>query len=178
MPYRSRFSEIALSGQLLTATPNGLRLNGGPITGAGGGAAVASPGLLNLPFCTDASGFIWTNMPAAESFLLGQSRFVQLVDLRAYTSGRLVVNKQAVAGAANSKLTLKWAPAFSATATAYQNLGATEAWCRINGQNTVTGSPWTALTGSARGDVFLTINGASGDGVLDPGFGNISAQFV
>jgi len=36
---------------------------------------------------------------------------------------------------------------------------------------------WIDLAAGAKADVFITLDGSGGDGVLDPAFGNIYAQF-
>jgi len=145
-------------------------------TGAQGPAGPAS--VLVVPFCTStAANAAWTNMPAAESFLFASHRVVTKVDLTNFTQCRLVVNKQATAGAASSILFVKYRTAFDTTATNYLAIGALAVQVAINVQNSVLASAWVDLVAGAKADVFLTVNGSGGDGVLDPGFGSISVQF-
>jgi hypothetical protein len=117
-------------------------------------------------------------MAAAEGFLNASSRLVTYIDLTNYTSGRMVVNKQATAGAANSRLWLKYRDSFNTTATNYSFISAVPIVAPINVQNTVIVTPWQALLPAARSGVYISINMVSGDGVLDPVMGNVYAHFI
>src|SRR5688572_17888537 len=72
-------------------------------------------GQLAVPIVLDPAAIIWTNMPLAATFWNGSHRHVTKADLTNYTQVRLIVNKQATAGAAASKLILRYRTAFSTT---------------------------------------------------------------
>lgn len=147
--------------------------------GAAGAQGPAGPAsVLVVPFCTSTTAAAaWTNMPAAEAFLFGSHRVVTKVDLANFTQCRLIVNKQATAGAAASKLFVKYRSTFNATATNYSDIGASAIEVAVNVQNSVLASAWVDLVVGAKADVFVTVNGSGGDGVLDPAFGSIAVQF-
>lgn len=127
---------------------------------------------------TDAAVFTWTNMPLADTLLNGSHRHVTKVDLTEFTQVRLIVNKQATAGAAASKIRLVYATTFQTAPAGYSAIGASEVSCSpLNVQNTVLASSWINLVAGAKADVFLALVGSGGDGTLDPGFGSIVAQF-
>lgn len=135
----------------------------------------ASPLIVNL--ISDAANATWTNMPAAAAFFMGSYRHVTKVDLTGYTEVRLVANKQATAGAAGAVMNLKYAASFSTTVGSYADIGTSSVQFAINVTNTVLATAWVPLAAGAKADVFLAITGSGGDGVLDPAFGAILAQF-
>ncbi len=116
-------------------------------------------------------------MPLAETFLSGSHRHVQRVDLTNFTQCRLVVNKQGTAGAAASKLILKYRTAFDTTVGNYSAIGVSEVSIATNNQNTSSASAWVNLAAGAKADVFVCVSGSGGDGVIDPVFGHVAAQF-
>lgn len=143
--------------------------------GAQGPAGPAS--ILCVPIVADAAGFTLTNMAAALNFLNASHRYATKVDLTNFTQVRLVVDKQATAGAAASKIILRYITAFSVTAASWVDIGVSEVSCAINVQNTVIASSWINIAALAKADVFVTCLMSGGDGVLDPVMGSISAQF-
>ena len=76
----------------------------------------AGTSALCVPLIADAAGATVTNMALALAFLLGSHRYAMKVDLTAFTQCRLIVNKQATAGAAASKIILRYRTAFDTTA--------------------------------------------------------------
>jgi hypothetical protein len=136
-----------------------------------------SASILTHPIAIDPAGFTWTNMPLAATFLSGSHRHVLKVDLTNFTQVRLIVNKQGTAGAAASKLILRYRTAFSTTVGDYSDIGTSEVSVAVNVQNTVQVSNWINITANAKADVFVCLVGSGGDGALDPVFGNIIAQF-
>ena len=118
-----------------------------------------------------------TNMALALAFLAGSHRYAQRIDLTNFTQVRLVVNKQATAGAAASKIILRYIGAFSTTVASWLDIGTSEVSCAINVQNTVLATAWINLAALAKADVFVTAVCSGGDGVLDPVLGSVSAQF-
>lgn len=119
----------------------------------------------------------WSNMPSAVTFLLGTHRHVVKADLANFTQARLIVNKQATAGAASSKLILRYRTTFSTTVGDYSDIGTSEVSVAVNVTNTVLDSGWVDLASGAKADVFIAVAGSGGDGAIDPAFGVISAQF-
>lgn len=155
-------------------TTNFLRADGTWAAPAGGGGGAS---MLTVPICVSTSAnAAFTNMPAAETFLFSSHRHVVRVDLTNFTQCRLVVNKQTTAGAAASKLYVKYATSFSTTVGSYSAIGTSEVGVAINVQNTVLTSSWIDLVTGAKADVFVCVAGSGGDGVLDPGFGTICLQ--
>ncbi len=146
------------------------------IQGPAGPAGPAS--LLCIPICAStAAAAAWTNMPAAETFLFGSHRHVIKVDLTNYSQVRLVVNKQATAGAASSILLVKYRTAFDTTVGNYSAIGTSSVQVAVNLQNSVQVSNWIDLAAGAKADVFVAVAGSGGDGVLDPSFGSILLEF-
>jgi len=151
---------------------DGSRIVGDVPVGGSGGSYIQLD--LNANAAADAT---FTNMPAAVTFFLSSYRHVHQVDLSGCTQARLVVVKMATAGAAASKLMLRYIAAFSTTASNYLDIGTSEISVAVNVQNTVLASGWINLAAGAKADVFIAVIGSGGDGALDPKFGNVSAQF-
>lgn len=129
-------------------------------------------------YVSAAAVMTWTNMPAAETlFLASSGRYITNLDLSQFTQVRLVVNKRATAGAASSKLILKYSTTYTATVGSLSNIGTSEVSCAINTTNTVITSSWIDLASGAIDDVYVAVTGSGGDGILDPQFGTINLQF-
>jgi len=124
---------------------------------------------------------IWTNMPVALSFWLSTAtvaKGVLRIDLTGYTQVRLRVNKQGTAGAAASKLILRYkASPFTQTVANYSDIGASEVSVAVNVTNTYLETAWINLVAGAKTDVFVALLGSGGDAALDPAFGYIHAEF-
>ena len=138
--------------------------------------------LIYVDFATPVlAALIWTNMPAAASFLLSTAtvaKSTRRIDLTGYTQCRLLVNKQGTAGAAASKLILRYKAApFTQTVANYADIGSSEVSVAINVQNTYLDTGWINLVAGAKADVFVNVIGSGGDGALDPAFGIITAVF-
>lgn len=117
-------------------------------------------------------------MPLADTLWNGTHQHVQRVDLTNFTQVRLVVNKQATAGDVASKLRLGFNAAFQTAVANYASIGVSEvAASPLNVTNTVISSAWINLVAGAKADVFIALIGSGGNGVLDPAFGAIVAQF-
>ncbi len=122
----------------------------------------------------------WTNMPAALSFLFSSAtvgKEIQKADLTNYTQCRLLVNKQGTAGAAASKLILRYRTAFNQVVANYSDIGASEVSVAVNVTNSYLDTGWINLVAGAKADVFVSVLGSGGDGALDPAFGPIVAEF-
>ena len=145
-------------------------------TPAGGGVPLikqyfAVPILANLA---------WSNMPVALSFWLltaSTSAHIEKIDLTNYTQCRLKAHKRATAGAAASKLILRYSTTFSQAVADYSNIGTSEVSIAINVQNQYLTTAWINLAAGAKADVFVTLLGSGGDGALDPVFGIVVAEF-
>lgn len=142
------------------------------VTGAAGSGAV-----LCIPLVSDAAGLTLTNMALALNFFNASHRYALKADLTNFTQVRLIVNKQGTAGAAASKIILRYRTAFDATAANWSDIGTSEVSCAINVQNTVIASSWISLAAGAQADVFICPLMSGGDGALDPVIGSIVAQF-
>jgi hypothetical protein len=140
--------------------------------GGGGGRYIQ----LDIHAEADANA-TWTNMPAAETFLFGNWRHVHKVDLSDSTQGRLVVTKLGTAGNTGAKMILRYSTTFSTSVGNYSDVGTSEISVGVDTTNTVLDSGWVNLASGAKADIFLAVIGSGGNGVLDPIFGNISAQF-
>jgi len=120
----------------------------------------------------------YTNMAAADSFLFGSVRHVQLIDLSGMSQCRLKVNKQTTAGASGATLRLAYALSYSTSVGSYSDISDTPCAVAIDVQNTYLDSGWFDMKPEATGgDVFIAIIGNGGDGALDPAFGAISVAF-
>ena len=128
-----------------------------------------------------AASIVWTNMPAALSFWLATATAgpgIQRLDLTGYTQVRLRVMKLGVAGAAASKLILRYkASPMTQVVANYSDIGASEVSLAVNVTNTYLETAWINLVAGAKADVFLALLGSGGDGALDPAFGTIVAEF-
>ena len=134
-------------------------------------------GQLTVPIVSDNAVATWTNMPLALTFWSGSTRHITKVDLTNYTQVRLIVNKQTTAGDVASKLILRYNTSFSTAVGNYLDIGLSEVSVAINTTNTVLVTDWISLVAEAKADIFLSLVGSGGNGVLDPAFGQISAQF-
>jgi hypothetical protein len=141
--------------------------------GAGGG--------LRITFATPVlAALVWTNMPAALSFLFSTATIgkeITKADLTNFTQCRLLVNKQGTSGAAASKLILRYRTAFNQVVANYSDIGASEVSVAVNVNNTFLATNWINLAAGAKADVFIAVLGSGGDGALDPAFGQIAAEF-
>ena len=137
----------------------------------------AGASMLCVPLVADSAAITLTNMALALNFFNASHRFALKADLTNFTQVRLIVNKQGTAGAAASKIILRYITAFNTTPANWLDIGTSEVNCAINVQNTVLASAWINLAASAKADVFICPLMSGGDGALDPVVGSISAQF-
>jgi hypothetical protein len=121
----------------------------------------------------------WLSMPAAVTFFDNSTGFVTQADLTAYNQVRLIVNKQATAGAASSKIILRYQATSGSpfTASSYSDIGTSEVSVAVNVANNILVSSWINMATAAKDDVWVTIVGIDGDGTISPQFGNIYAEF-
>lgn len=120
----------------------------------------------------------WTNMAAAKQFYLNTDRTITKTDLTGYTQCRLLVMKSSVAGAASAIMYLEYKTGtFSSNPANYTIIG-TSVQVSLNVANTHLETDWIDIAAAARvDDVWLAITGDGGDGVIDPQFGVIAAEF-
>lgn len=119
-------------------------------------------------------------MPVALSFWLNTAAVgptISRIDLTGYTQVRLRVNKQGVAGAAASKLILRYYTSFSQTVANYLDIGTSEVSVVCTGTNVYLDTGWINLAAAAKADVWVALLGSGGDGAVDPVFGSIVAEF-
>lgn len=127
------------------------------------------------PFLSVTNGTIvaWSNMPAALTFFLGQSRWVLPMDLTNRTQIQLQVLTSGITGVAGSKLRLLYrlqSGGFSSTITDYVTVGSSEVEAAIDTATTFTTSGWINIVAGAKNQVLLALAGISGDGAADPNF--------
>lgn len=140
--------------------------------GGGGGSSQ-----LVVTLVADSVAAAWSNMPLAATLFNGSHRHVTKVDLTNFSEVRFIVNKQATAGAAASILALMYATSFSTLPAGYSQIGTSAVQVAVNVQNSIQVTSWIPLAEAAKSDVFIAVVGSGGDGVLDPTFGVIAAQF-
>lgn len=124
-----------------------------------------------------ATAATWTNMPAAATLLFGATLHVRKLDLSNYTQARMTMTKGSVAGVAGSKINLRYFTAWSATASDYLAIGTSEISLATDGGADGLVSSWVNLAVGAKADVWVAVIGTGGNGVVDPTFGTISAEF-
>ena len=150
------------------------------IQGIQGVAGIVS--VLRVPISVPAlAATVWTNQPTALSFWLSTAtvaKSVERVDLTGYTQVILRANKQATAGAAAAKLILRYKTSpFTQVVANYSDIGTSEVSLAVNVANAYLETAWINLVAGAKADIFLALLGSGGDGVLDPAFGTIVAEF-
>jgi hypothetical protein len=120
----------------------------------------------------------WVNMPATGTLLFGGGHHIVRADLTSYEQVRLLVNKQATAGNAGSKLSLYYKTgSYSTVLLNYAIIGTSAVEVAIDTTNDLLNSGWIDLAAGAKADALLAIIGSGGDGAIDPEFGAIHAQF-
>jgi len=134
-------------------------------------------GLVLHLHCLASSQATWTDMPSAATFLGGSHRHILGVDLTGYTQVRFGVNKAGTAGFAGSKLILRYRTTHSITVGDYSDIGTSEVSAAIDVTDTTARSSWIDIAAGAKEDVFLTVVGSGGNGVVDPQYGAVYAEF-
>lgn len=125
-------------------------------------------------------GVTWSNMPAAATIFVNYVGHIHWFDATNYTEVRFQVN-YLTAGYSTAKLILRYATSFPAgggSAANYSDIGTSEVSCSISAAGpTLVKSSWIALASAAKADIVLCVIGSSGDGIVDPQFYDISAEF-
>jgi hypothetical protein len=115
----------------------------------------------------------WTNMPSAETIFLNTPRYQTQVDLTNFTQVRFVVFLNGT-GSAGSKLRLEY---WNGSVWGAVDGGTGTDIAIDSGSASVHTSGWVNLAAGAKADVIIAPFGLGGDGVADPSFGVIHAQF-
>jgi hypothetical protein len=121
----------------------------------------------------------WSNMPSTLQFFDSSSAYVTQIDLTYYNQVRLIVNKQGTAGAAGSKLLVRY-QATTGTPfdeSLYLAIGTSEVSLAVDTTNNILVTSWIDLVSGAKSDVWVALMGIDGDTTADPVFGNIYAEF-
>ncbi len=177
-------------GGLMAAAITGGTINTARL-GSGGASATtflrgdntwSSPekGVLSVCFKSE-NVSAWTNMPAALTLFNGNIGYIAKVQLDGYSSGRLLVNRGTVAGAAGSSLMVRYSRSYTTTAASYSQIGNsnTDIITDVQTASIYDDSGWTRLaTDPSTGNIFIALLGISGDGAADPQFGNIYVHFI
>lgn len=122
---------------------------------------------------------LWARMPAAETFFMNTTGYVQTADLTGYTQVRLHVNRLA-GGVVGATFVLRYSPFFGPLAGNYLNLSNTagqDVAIDVSGANNLYVSNWFTIPTAARTAVFLAPITRGGDLRTDITFGNIVAEF-
>jgi hypothetical protein len=134
------------------------------------------PPIYRITF-TSAGNFTLNNQASALQFFNNQTAYIARADLTGYRRVRLHVQKGGTAGAAASKIILRYRTTYSNTTTDYSDIGTSEVSVAINTSNTYLTTSWINLASAAKADVFVALMMSGGDGSLDPIVGNIYAEF-
>lgn len=143
-----------------------------------GTIATQSQRTLVVPIAVAASGLTWTNMPAAHTMFVGNIASVRQVDLTSYTQCRLTL-VQAGAAFSGSKLRLRYGAAGSSNPASYSAIAASELELSLSTSAGAAylATAWTNLVAGAISDTFIAVTGIDGDGVADPLFLSVTAEF-
>jgi hypothetical protein len=173
-PLNKGMPSILTSGRESDFTVNiGIIIYNGKIV-SGGAASPRAASRMAIQSDAGAGG-TWTNMPLAETFLLGSARASRKVDLTGYSQVRIVGFVEA-AGVSGAKLYPKYRATYDATVGNWTNLSAGA--CELILTNTgVYESAWVDIATAAKADVYLCIAGSGGDGAADPVVGNLTLEF-
>jgi hypothetical protein len=206
MANQFKVNSLILSQQNLVATGNVLYLNSVDVTASSGQAnwLAANNNAINLSgnaaitgatLITDinnVSGYAnrkaimdiqftvgtttWTAMTNTRGFFNGSSSYITQVDLLQYTGVKLIVN-QGVAGTVSGSIHLGYLGNFSPVPSAYLPIDTNATRTRIGVLNTIANSGWQPLAAGARSGVYIALLGSSGNAILSPTFGMITAYF-
>lgn len=113
------------------------------------------------------TSFVWTNMPAADTELVGNTSARFRVDLTGYTEYRWMVNV-VVAGVSGADLRLQYA----ADDASYADLSSEIDIGTLGRKITA----WASLPANARADVWVRVMGKQGNGAADPSLSQLRLQ--
>lgn len=119
-----------------------------------------------------------TNATLAPQFFAGSSAYVTQISLNGYTGVRFVLNKGAAAGATAYGMFLRYLGNYSITATDYLAITNPEMKVQSNFQNVMITSGFLPIVVGAMSGVCIALISSGNDGVLDPIWGNIYADFM
>lgn len=129
------------------------------------GAASGSPARADIVLVN--TSFVWTNMPVADTELVGNTSARFKADLTGYTEYRWMVNVT-VAGVTGADLRIQ----YSTDDNVYADLSS-EIDIGTLGRK-ITG--WASLPAGARGDVWLRVMGKQGNATADPALSQLRLQ--
>ena len=120
-------------------------------------------------------------LPSALNLLDNAATGVQLADLTNMSEVRFYATQTAT-GSTNARMRLNFANSFQTTAPGYSGVLSTAG---INGgvelnvstANGVRDSGWLPLQSQAKAPIYLAVVISGGDGMADPQFGTIAAEF-
>lgn len=141
-------------------------------------ASATPPIILRVPIYTDPSApMVLTNHPNSEQFLENHTRCITKADLSSYTQVRLLARVIPASGSPNSpRVYLEYSTTFSLTEGDYSDIGTSAVSCSLSSAGMID-SGWVDLVSGAKADVFLAVLQNGGNGVADPGIGNLTAEF-
>lgn len=119
-----------------------------------------------------------TNMPAAATVLLGATHTVRRRNLSGFVECRLVVI-QGAAASSGSKIRLRYSASLTTTYASTTQLGASadvDIALSTSATQSLT-SAWFSIAAGAKTDVHLVAFTVGGDGVADPSFFWVAAEF-
>jgi hypothetical protein len=124
-------------------------------------------------------GNTWAFMPSALTIFDSSNAYVTQLELSSFNQVRLVVNKLGTAGNTDSKIILRYQDTTGSpyTASSYSDIGTSEVSVGVATTDNILVTSWINLVSGAKDDVWVTILGINGDGIISPIFGNIYAEF-
>lgn len=122
--------------------------------------------------------FADTNATSAARLFGGNANTVTKVDLSRTRRVRLTANRRSNAGAAGYYIELKYHTSYSASVGSYAQIGASAVSVACPTGDLYYDSGWVETVSGARSDVYIALIGAGGDGVQDPNFAMITAEFI
>jgi hypothetical protein len=128
----------------------------------------------------DAAQAADTNCTAALRIFKGNAyQSCQRVDLSTFKYVRLNVMRGTVALAAGAKMYLRYVSSgsWSLTAANWLDIGTSEVSVPLNQISMPLSTEWIELAEGAKADVYIGLLTSGGDGVLDPQYGTINAEF-
>ena len=123
---------------------------------------------------------LWSNMPLAQAFLLGNAGNQVQVDTRPYTQCRLIHTMESGGTVATAKGRLGYYTNFTATPGLFLDVGNGESpEVTFSGSSYIEVSPWVTLKSAAKFEsCVLAVIGSGGDGGADPRIGHMTLELT
>lgn len=126
----------------------------------------------------DARNLVDTDAAAAEHFVGGLASMQTETDLRYVRQARLVGVRRATAGAAGYTVELQAALTYQGTAGNFSPLGTSAISVNASAASAIVDTGWVNISPTYRVEQVIVCPIASGgDGVVDPNWGVIAAEF-